>query len=232
MPLNDQGFSLVDLPEISEEIFDSYERLPHDPYMGNGTRYKRFSQYRLSWDGAAWQFKLLPHRDYTAFKEFNPVGGGYKRSYEPIEVDFTELIRYAAQHLPLDSAEDWQINVHQNRTTASRELPGVLTPEGVHQDGHEFVMIAVLRRNAVTDGQTRLWKLGADEPFWSGVLEPRTAVLIDDRAVAHDVTDVQPAGEETGKRDIVIVAFSRWQERWYGDEHDQAALTEAASARN
>ncbi|HEX8303771.1 MAG TPA: 2OG-Fe dioxygenase family protein [Jatrophihabitans sp.] len=227
MPLNDQGFALLDLPEIDDEILASYEQLPHDPYMGNGTRYKRFSQYRLSWDGERWQFALLPHRDYTALKEFNPVGGGYKRSYQPIEVDFTKLIARGVEEFGLSTDEDWQINVHQNRTIASHEKPGVLTPEGVHQDGHEYVMIAVLRRNAVTDGQTRLWKLGADEPFWTGVLDPGTAVLIDDRAVAHDVTDVQPASDETGTRDIVIVAFSRWNERWYGDEHDKVALGES-----
>ena len=40
-----------ELPEIDDEILASYEQLPHDPYMGNGTRYKRFSQYRLTWDG-------------------------------------------------------------------------------------------------------------------------------------------------------------------------------------
>lgn len=227
MPLNDQGYAILDLPELDEGILDSYEQLPHDAYMGNGTRYKRFSQYRLSWGGDDWKFELLPHRDYTAFKEFNPVGGGYKRSYEPIEADFTGLIGHGANALGLDTTEDWQINVHQNRTIANHEKSGVLTPEGVHQDGHEYVMIAILRRNKVTDGQTRLWKLGADEPFWSGVLDPGTAVLIDDRAVAHDVTDVQPEGDETGKRDIVIVAFSRWQERWYGEEHDQAAVLDA-----
>lgn len=230
MSLNGQGFALLDLPEVSEEILDSYEDLPHDPYMGNGTRYKRFSQYRLSWNGDAWDFELLPHRDYTAFKDFNPVGGGYKRPYEPIQVDFTSLIGHGAKELGLNTDAQWQINVHQNRTLASREKSGVLTPEGVHQDGHEFVMIAVLRRTEVEDGQTRLWKLGAEEPFWSGILQPNKAVLIDDKAVAHDVTDVQPAGDGTGKRDILIVAFSRWEERWYGDDHDQAALDDTASA--
>lgn len=220
------GFTLVDLPAIDPTLLDSYANLPVDEYMGGGTRFKRFSQYRLSPVGpAAWQFELLPHRDYTAFKKFNPVGGGMRREYLPVEVDFTPLIAVGVDALGLDRAESWQLNLHQNRTVARADKPGPLTPEGVHHDGHEFVMIAVLRRHNVAGALTRLWKPGATEPFWTGTLGDRQAVLLDDHAIAHDVTDVVSDNGESGHRDIIIVAFSRWREKWYGDEHDAAALT-------
>lgn len=225
MPLNDQGFAVIDLPPISEEIIASYDNCPADPYMGNLTRYKRFDQYRLSWtDGEGWGFELLPHRDYTTFTDFNPVAGGIRRTYEAIEVDFTPLIRVGAEAFGLDPSEDWQINVHQNRTKATPEKPGQLTPEGVHHDGHEYVMISVFVRDNVEGGLTRLWLDGAEKPFWDGTLEPGQAVLLDDRAIAHDVTDVLPKDGKPGHRDILIVAFSRWKEKWYGDDHDAAAL--------
>jgi hypothetical protein len=220
-----ETFSVIEIPAPSQEILDSYDDCPWDAYMGNGTRYKRFSQYKLTWDAVTgWNFELLPHRDYTTFKKFNPVAGGIRREYQPIQVDFTPLIRVAAEEIPLDTSESWQINVHQNRTRATIEKPGVLTPEGVHQDGHEYVMIGILRRVNVAGGETRLWDLGASEPFWTGVLEPGNAVLLNDKAIAHDVTDVLPANGAPGHRDILIVAFSRWSEKWYGDEHDMAAL--------
>jgi hypothetical protein len=226
MPLTAQRFSIIELPPVSEKVLASYDNCPLDAYMGNGTRYKRFSQYKLSWEETSeWQFERLAHRDYTTFKKFNSVAGGVRRVYEPIEVDFTPLIKAAAEEIPLDTSEDWQINVHQNRTRATGEKPGPLTPEGVHHDGHEYVMIAILRRNNVDGGETRLWKgKDAPEPFWTGTLEPGQAILLDDRALAHDVTDVTSADGGAGHRDIVIVAFSRWKEKWYGDEHDEAAL--------
>jgi hypothetical protein len=229
MPLTAERFTLIDIPPASEEILASYDDCPVDEYMGNGTRYKRFAQYRLHWSEATgWQFERLEHRDYTTFKKFNSVAGGVRRKYEPITVDFTPLIRAGAEAFPLDTSEDWQINVHQNRTRADGGRPGPLTPEGVHHDGHEFVMIAVLRRNNVAGGETRLWTAkDADEPFWTGTIEPGQAVLLDDRAIAHDVTDVLSADGTPGHRDIVIVAFSRWREKWYGDNHDQAALNDA-----
>jgi hypothetical protein len=229
VPLSSQGFALIDLPPIPDKILESYDSCPVDEYMGNGTRHKRFAQYRLhpADSGDSWEYERLEHRDYTAFKKFNPVGGGMRRAYEPIEVDFTPLISLAIAGLDLDRSEDWQINVHQNRSCAQADTPAPLTPEGVHQDGHEFVMIAVLRKVNVAGAQTRLWKPGEDKPFWTGTLAERQAVLLDDRAVAHDVTDVETANGEPAHRDIVIVAFSRWREKWYGDEHDKAVLDES-----
>jgi hypothetical protein len=229
MPLNAQGFALIDLQPVSDEIIASYDKCPVDEYMGNGTRYKRFAQYRLSPDKAsdsAWSFERLEHRDYTTYKKFNPVAGGIRRVYEPIEVDFTPLIAQGIAELGLDRSEDWQINVHQNRSRAGTGTAAPLTPEGVHHDGHEFVMISVLRRVNVAGALTRLWNPGEDEPFWTGTLEEGQAVLLDDRAIAHDVTDVLSADGGPANRDIVIVAFSRWAEKWYGEEHDKAALSE------
>ena len=224
------NFSVIDIPALAPEVLASYDECPLDAYMGNGTRYKRFAQYKMSWsEQGGWGYEILPHRDYTAFKEFNPVGGGIRRKYEPITVDFTPLVTVGADAIPLDPSQTWQINVHQNRTRATPEKPGVLTPEGVHQDGHEYVMIAILRRVNVDGGQTRLWYPGASGPFWAGTLAPGQAVVLDDRAIAHDVTDVLPASGAPGHRDILIVAFSRWQDRWYGSEHDPAALAGAAA---
>jgi hypothetical protein len=229
MPLGPRGFSVIELPPASPETLAAYDDLPLDEYMGDGTRFKRFAQYRLTPEpgrDAGWLYELLPQRDYTTYPKFNSVGGGIRRTYEPVAADFTPLITLGADAIGLDRGEDWQINVHQNRTRADGGRSGPLTPEGVHHDGHEFVMIAVLRRENVGGSMTRLWKPGAAEPFWTGTLQAGQAVLLDDRALAHDVTDVTSADGGPGHRDIVIVAFSRWKEKWYGDEHDAAALAE------
>ncbi|MCM6778781.1 2OG-Fe dioxygenase family protein [Nocardia sp. CDC159] len=227
-----EGFKLVDLPPVGEDILRSYHEVELDPYIASGTRYKRFSQYRLTHTSDhGWEFELLPHRAYTAFKKFNPVAGGMLREYQPISVDFRPLVKAVLdEHDFLDPSVDWQINVHQNRSVTTHEKPAPLTPEGKHQDGHEFVMISVLNRTNVVGGQMRLWRDPQDtQPLWEGTLQPGDAALLDDRAVYHDVTDIVPGPEgDTGSRDILIVSFSRWDEKWYGDEHDQAVLSEAA----
>lgn len=231
MSLKSDGFLLIALPPVPAEVLDSYDDVPLDEYMAHGTRYKRFSQYKLTPRDGGWDFELLPHRDYTAFRKFNPVAGGIRRVYEPLKADFLPLVRVAIAGLELDDSEVWQINVHQNRSRATTEKPGELTPEGVHQDGHEFVLIAILRRHNVVGGESRLWRgLDAPEPFWRDTLQPGQALLLDDRAIAHDVTDILPADGTEGYRDILITSFSRWRERWYGEEHDSAVLSDGEPA--
>ena len=233
MPIPDPGYIFIDLPPISPEILASYDQVPIDPYMAHQTRYKRFSQYRLTLDpDDGWQFSMLPHRAYSAFKKFNPVAGGILREYLPIEVDFQPIIKTVVDGpLPLDESVDWQINVHQNRSVTTLDNVAPLTPEGIHQDGHEYVMISILRRENVRGGETRLWRSpDAAEPIWRGTMQPGQAVLLDDRAVWHDVTEIVPDVGEVGRRDILIVSFSRWQERWYGEEHEAAVLAGDAPA--
>ncbi|MEU8901363.1 2OG-Fe dioxygenase family protein [Nocardia sp. NPDC048505] len=226
-----EGFKLIELPPVPQDVLRSYEKVELDPYIAGGTRYKRFSQYRLSSDPVAgWQFQLLPHRAYSAYKKFNPVAGGMLREYQPIAVDFRPIIKSVLdEHDFLDRTVDWQINVHQNRSVAAKNAAASLTPEGKHQDGHEFVMIAVLARTDVEGGRMRLWRAPADtEPVWQGTLQPGDAALLDDRALYHDVTDIVAGpGVDAGSRDILIVSFSRWAEKWYGEEHDRAVLTES-----
>jgi hypothetical protein len=224
--LSVDGFDIIDLPPIPRDVLDSYDNVPLDIYMGNQTRYKRFSQYRLDYVGDDWKFELLPHRPYGQSRQFNTVAGGIMREYEPTEADFVPFVRAAMAGLPLDKGgEPWQINIHQNRSRAAADKPGLITPEGVHKDGHDYVMIMVLRRHNVIGGEMRLWQdLNAPEPFWEGTVQAGQVALLDDRAVAHDVTDLLPAGPGPAYRDIAIVAFSTWQERWYGEEFDQSVL--------
>jgi hypothetical protein len=219
------GFALIDGVHATDAQLSSYEQCPHDPFMGNGTRYKRFSQYKLTHDENSWTSELLPRRAYTAPKKFNPIGGGYKRPYEPLQADFTGIVAFLADQLGLDTSVAWQINVHQNRSIADSERNGQLTPEGRHKDGHEFVSISMFDRIGVTGGRTRVWASeDAEDPLFEHTMVAGQTLLLDDRAVLHDVTDIEPEGNTRGTRDILIVAYSRWDERWYGDAHDAAAL--------
>ena len=196
--------------------------------MGNGTRYKRFSQYKTYQKNNTWMLELLPARPYTAFKEYNSVGGGFSRPYEPIEADFTHFITKLIVLLELDPNDSWQLNVHQNRSIANNQLNGQLTPEGRHMDGHEFVSISVFARDNVKEGKTRLWSDSKSSiPLLEHEIKPGETILLYDEKIMHDVTDIEPSGNMQGSRDILIVAYSRWKQRWYGEEHDNVALKTA-----
>jgi hypothetical protein len=221
MALNDQGFKIINFPAVGEEVLSSFANLSKDIYIGNGNRYRRFSQYRLAHLNGRWNFELLPHRPYMTFSKYNKVAGGIKRFYEPLQVDFTPQIEFAANHIPLDTSAEWQINVHQYRVIVAPGVAGVTVPEGPHQDGHEFVMIAVLRRNNIIGGAMSLLPLGGKgEAFFKTVVQEGQAALLADRIMFHDVTEIEPI-ETEGFRDIFVVAFSRWAERWHGEEFEK-----------
>jgi hypothetical protein len=225
MTLNAQGFEIINLPAISQEVLDSFSDLVFDPYMGKN-RYRRFSQYKMQYSDGRWHLHLLPHRPYVTFKQYNRVAGGIKRYYEPLKVDFSSCILAGVNAIPLDTNDEWQINVHQYRVVVRPGIAGVVVPEGPHRDGHEYVMIAVFRRHQITGAEMSLLPLGGEgEPFFKTIVQEGRAALLDDRRMFHDVTEIEPIKDE-GHRDIIVVAFSRWKEKWYGDDFDDKALVD------
>jgi len=224
MPINQDGFSIVDLGEIPADVIDSFSRLALDQYMGGGNRYRRFSQYKMIASDKGWDFELLAHRPYMTFSKYNPVAGGIQRFYEPIEVDFKPFIERGAKDIALDETQEWQINVHQYRVIVNAQLKGVTVPEGRHRDGHSFVMIGVVTRKDISGAEMSLYRNARDtEPFYTGTLLEGQAVLLDDQNMFHDVTEIIPVNEE-GYRDIFVVAFSPWTDRWHGDEFEKKVI--------
>jgi hypothetical protein len=200
--------------------------LKFDEYAGN-TRFRRFGQYRMSRRDGAWAFERLEQRPYVTFTRFNPIAGGIRREYAPLVADFEPWLRHAADHLPLETDQDWQINVHQIRVLARRGEPGVVVPEGPHQDGHEFVFIGVFDRHQVVGGELQLMPLDDKhgEPFFRTTVPAGQGVLLKDLELWHNVTEVEPVGD-AGYRDTLIAPFSKWSDKWYGDDFEARALAD------
>ena len=233
MVLNPQGFTLIDLPAIDAATCDSFDDLGLDVYVPVRNRYRRFAQYRLNREDDAWQFERLPDRPYITYPRFNPVAGGIRRDYKPITGDFLEVIRIATDAAQLDPSTNWQINVHQIRIVVKTdEIQGVVVPEGPHKDGHEFVFIGVFSRINVTGAEMTL-RSDVDRavPFLTTTLEAGQGVVIDDANLWHYVSDIDVIEEgRPAYRDTLIVSYSRWAERWYGDEFEREALIETQDA--
>lgn len=223
MALNEMGFSIISNPPVDGAFLASFGNLKFDEYSGGNHKYRRFSQYRLSFEAPRWRLELLPHRPYLALSQYNTFAGGIYRHYEPLEIDPSELVDAGAKEIPLDTSVEWQINVHQHRVLAGPNIHGHIVPEGAHQDGHEFVMISVFGRHHITGAEMSLLPAGGGEAFYKTTLEEGQLVVLDDVRMAHDVTDIEATNEE-GHRDIIIVAFSKWKDRWYGDEFESKAL--------
>ncbi|MDG4807550.1 2OG-Fe dioxygenase family protein [Micromonospora sp. WMMD1120] len=225
MTLNAQRFSIFDLPPIPQDVADSYGDLKFDEYMGDN-RYRRFAQFRMFRADDRWEFERLPLRPYVTFSKYNPVAGGIRRYYQPIEVDFTPFIRAGAEEIPLDTDQQWQVNVHQFRIVVKKDVEGVVVPEGPHSDGRDYVLIGVFGRHGITGAEMTLMSPSVDgTPFHTSTLEAGQGVVFADREMFHYVSEIEPIAEE-GHRDTLIATWVPWSDKWYGEEFEERAIAE------
>ncbi|TDD37546.1 hypothetical protein E1287_08200 [Actinomadura sp. KC06] len=226
-------YQVIDIPRPDPRVLSEFGHLPMDPYAGGKQRYRRFSQYKMTWDAAAdgWELELLKHRPFLQSPEVNSYVGGVQRNFEPLRIDPTPQIDAGAKALALDENDDWQINVHQCRVVTNAEVHGVSVPEGPHRDGHEYGMLAVFARENIDGGENQLMPTGGGEPFFTVTLQVNQALVYDDAAMWHYATDIVPRDETGGHRDLWIVAFNRWGNRKYGPEFERLATATGKGAR-
>jgi hypothetical protein len=106
--------------------------------------------------------------------------------------------------------QDWFVEAHQFRIEAAAGAPGFPTPEGLHHDGVDVVLIAMVARRNLEGGET----LVADDEgagLARFVLADRLdAALLDDRRVRHGVSPVRPADPASPScRDVLVLTWKR-----------------------
>jgi hypothetical protein len=103
----------------------------------------------------------------------------------------------------------WHVEAHQFRIETGAET-GRPTPEGMHRDGVDWVMVVLVRRENVTSGET----IVADttlRPLGSFTLtDPMDAAFTDDDRVYHGVTPIERIDvQRPAWREVLVVTFRR-----------------------
>ncbi len=85
---------------------------------------------------------------------------------------------------------------------------GLPTPEGLHRDGRDYVMMMFMGKEGIKGGETTIYDLNR-KPLLSRTLEhPSETILVNDEKVMHGVSPIEPAKKLiTGKRDILVITF-------------------------
>jgi hypothetical protein len=102
------------------------------------------------------------------------------------------------------------VEVHQFRIEAQPGEQGLPTPEGMHRDGVDWVLVLLVRRENVASGETSIHDL-ARRPLGSFTLTtPMEAALVDDGRVFHGVTAIEPVvADAPAYRDVLVATFRR-----------------------
>jgi hypothetical protein len=189
-----------------ETLKPSFTRLPQDPYLKEGYRFRRLSHFKVNGD----RLIKLPHRRLFQSKQYNPLLGDVVREYDELDdelvqlEDFQQIVWDFFQFCKLCSSST-EIGVHQIRTTASSEKLGNPAPEGIHRDGVDLVGIFSVDRNNIGGGETHLYKTKEESPVFSKILNPGEFLVFKDEQYFHYTSPVNTITQEIGTRDVFVL---------------------------
>jgi hypothetical protein len=212
-PLLEAAGSLADWPAFER----SWDDLPLDEYMADRGRYRRrrHAVYAADVSGA---IRRAPHQPHYQSLDYNPLNGGIERWFAPVLpavgegpslATILDFCRGLFGGLAPD-ARRWRIEVHQFRIEAGPGEAGQPTPEGLHRDGVDYVLVLLVRRRNIASGTTSIHDLERRELGSFTLTHPFDAALVDDRRVYHGVTPVEPLDPGApAYRDVLVVTFRR-----------------------
>jgi hypothetical protein len=100
------------------------------------------------------------------------------------------------------------VRVHQIRVVATPAQPGLPAPEGVHQDGTDFLTLHLVRRHNVAGAESCVYDLARNPVRRFTLRQPLDSMILEDPRVLHGVTPVYSAdGRTPGSRDLLGIDF-------------------------
>lgn len=198
-----------------EEFRASWDGLGLDTYMADGGRYRRRRFGVFAAPAGAGAIVREPHQPHYQSRDYNPLNGGIERWFAPIREEVAASTTMQAILATCRSLFDrlapdraWHIEVHQFRIEARAGAVGKPTPEGMHRDGVDYVLVLLVRRENIRSGVTSIHDLAGRTLGSFTLAEPFAAALVDDHRVMHGVTAVEPENSaRPAYRDVLVVTF-------------------------
>lgn len=210
-PILEKFGSLADWQAFTE----SWNRLELDTYMADGGRYRR-RRHAVFAVGAGGGLSRQPHQPHYQSLDYNPIHGGIERWFEPVEAmvatgaSLTTILEFCrtAFGALAPAVASWHVEMHQFRIEARPAEMGRPTPEGLHKDGVDYVLVLLVNRQNIASGVTTIHGDGGAMLGQFTLTSPFDAAIVDDRRVAHGVTPVQPIDpSQPAYRDVLVVTF-------------------------
>ena len=200
--------------EALRALEGSWNTLALDNYLKDGGRYRRRRHSCFVQDGE--RLTQTAHRPHWQPVEYNALHGGMHRLFEPVEAAIVaqaawqQLIRALGDACSqVKGSQPWFIEAHQFRIDTTDGI-GRPTPEGAHRDGVDFVAVLLIGRAQIKGGETRIFEADGPNGKRFTLTEPWSLLLLDDAAVIHESTPIQPLGAH-GHRDTLVLTYRAGQ---------------------
>ena len=200
---------------------DSWNDLALDTYLIPHGRYRRRRHAVFVASGNATENGAIvraAHQPHFQSREYNPLQGDIERWFEPIDSaigsgkSLRTILRFChglfGRMVP--DVHSWRVEVHQFRIEARPGEPGQPTPEGVHRDGVDYVLVLMVKRTNIAQGTTTIHARDGHLLGSFTLADPFDAALVDDARVFHGVTAVEAIdATKPAHRDVLVVTFKR-----------------------
>lgn len=229
-PLRRDGFAYAAalelrpmLPRAAMETWPSFAAswndLGVDTFMADGGRYRRrrFGAFAVSTSAIV----RKPHQPHYQSRDYNALNGGIERWFLPL-TDETALHPSLQSILRLcfsifdgltpreSRPASWHVECHQFRIEARAAESGQPTPEGLHRDGVDWVLVMLVNRTNIAEGVTSIHDASRLEIGRFTLTQAMDSAFVDDSRVYHGVTAVKPIDPSLpAHRDVLVVTFRR-----------------------
>ena len=229
--LRDSGFCFVEAGQFAPCLVDagtttdwanfagSWNELEPDAYLAQTGRHRR-RRYAVFSADLGGTIRREPHQPHYQSLSYNTLQGDIERWFEPVREDIgvctplRSVLDLARRVFDAAAGEPgrWHMELHQFRIEASAEHLGEPTPEGIHRDGVDYVLVLLIDRHNIASGTTSIHHADGTELGSFTLTRPMDAALVDDRRVFHGVTAVTPLDPRLpAHRDVLVVTFRRPQ---------------------
>jgi hypothetical protein len=200
-----------------QRLCEDWDHLELDQYLVPRAKFRLRRYGRYYWSPANDVLGVLPDEPYFQPEDENPYAGGIAREFAPLLPDTVHnpflhaLVRSTFACLPIAGDRQdatWEVRIHQIRIVASPKVPGLPAPEGIHQDGTDFLTLHLVRRHNVEGAESTIYDLDRKPIQRYTMRETLDSLILEDPRIMHGVTPVQAAdGRTLAIRDLLGVDF-------------------------
>ncbi|QDU02419.1 hypothetical protein V6x_21220 [Gimesia chilikensis] len=205
--------------ELNDEavaLLKEFDQLPPDPFAQQTLRHRRLGYFlALPWKG---EIVPRPGSSYAQSAYHNPEDGGNQRTFESLTPAIASngflqaLIRFDLRQIPFGAPNFPQavdVGVHMVRMVATHDHPGISSPNCLHKDGEPYTFIHLIQREGVEGGESVVADNDRRELFRKTLTDALDTVVVDDRAVYHQITPITSnSAVRGGFRDVLLIDFT------------------------
>ena len=195
----------------------TWNSMQTDTYMADGGIYRQRTFATLATSGKGDPFALTGPTPHYQDVKHNDFAGGIPRWLQqtPDSVTgsgfFRSLMATAkAFGDTLSGPGPWWAEFHQFRILTGTGKDGQPTPEGLHRDGVDYVLIMLINRVNVRGGKTTITDPSGTVLTTMTLRNPFDCIILKDDAVRHAVSTISPVDPlRPGFRDTIVLTLTR-----------------------